>query len=194
MLENSGLLGPNEIGDERFSELLESSAVRKVVVGRDPINRLVSAYHSRVATWKRELYDPPWNLDWIRIRQRILAHRFGAPALPWEMALTEKVEWEELVQYVLTTPSGALDRHLVPQAWFACADFVTYDLVGTVEDLPNFLRNFCQLVDREPLDVDGVRLNRSPSNPENPVVVSDLQERLLKQRYRADYQFLGIGD
>ena len=194
MLKNSGFVAPSEIGNERFADLLQSPSVLKAVVGRDPIERLVSAYHSRVETWNRESYDPPWNSNWLRIRQRVLGQKLAAHASPWESALTEEIKWPDLVEYVLATPSGALDRHLVPQSWFACADFISYDLIGMVEDMPNFLSRLCVLVGRNPLEVEGVRLNESAENRENQTVVSVAQKTLLKKRYRADYEFLGIAE
>lgn len=189
---NMGFKGIEELGASRLSEILADPSIPRVTVGRDPMERLVSAFRTRVLTWQRERYDGRSRDEWITLRQSILGGRHGRHAVRPVDALTGDIAWEDLVHHVTTTPSGLLDRHLVPQTDYAAVDEMAYDLVGTVESLDDFLRRFCRLVDRPFLDPQGIRINSvAPGGVTRPEIT--LAQRVaLEHRYEADYRYFGF--
>ncbi len=191
VLLNTGFMGIEALGPRRFSEILSDDAVPKVVVGREPIERLMSAFVTRVQRWHREQYDSQVRHEWVELRQAVLGTIRGQHASRPVDALASDVGWEALVQYVTSTPSGLMDRHLVPQTDYAATADLHYHLVGGVESLDEFLGRFCQLVDRPFLDAQGIRVNVAAASPLSTSDVTSQQRAALHRRYAADYEFFG---
>lgn len=189
---NSGFLGVDDIGASAMDALLLDPGIPKVVVGRDPLARLLSAWRSRVDTWQLASYQSEGELQqWLELRQLVLGHAQGGHAAPPQEALTREIPFSMLVDYVSDTPSWLLDRHLAPQTFLAATDLIRYDVVGTVERLRDFLDSL--------EEITGVRLpppDRTFSNQSTPRDQGDIQVdrqelgRIVK-RYRDDYSFFG---
>ena len=194
MPANTGFLSVEQLGHKKMSDLLTDSSVPKVLVGREPISRLLSAFASRVVTWQRERYDSHNRSEWITLRQMVLGTSARAHAVNPMTAIKEEITWSQLVDYVMETPAGELDRHLMPQTFFAGTDLISYDLLGTVENLSGFLLNLCELVGKEPLTGDDKHINSSQLRPDLPMstLVTDEQKKALHRRYRADYDYFGF--
>ncbi|NDC89705.1 MAG: hypothetical protein EB075_13075, partial [Bacteroidetes bacterium] len=88
---NNGFQGVEQLGHRRMSEILNDPSVPKVVVGRHPVNRLVSAYLTRVVTWQRESYDS-WNRsEWFVLRQLVAGLNHFSHAAPTINALQSDI-------------------------------------------------------------------------------------------------------
>ena len=191
MPQNSGGLTADSLGFERMSAILTDSSVPKIVVGREPISRLRSAYKSRVKVHTQDPLFAHHHADWIALRQQILGWKMGAHAVSPDLAISEEITFQDLAQYVASTPSWELDRHYIPQTYFAAVDHIKYDLIGQVERLDEFLSEFCKLVGRSKLQVpEGYRLNSSVGASEGLILEEPVRSALV-QRYAADYEFFG---
>jgi hypothetical protein len=188
VLKNSGFLSLCDLSETEASEILMSSDVARVVVGRDPVSRFRSAYLTRVVTFQREAYDSHNRSSWLRLRQRILAHRYNAHAVPDELAMIEDISIDDVADYVSRTPSGLLDQHFTPQTYFSSVQLISYDLVGTVENLDSFISELCEIVKRKPLEIQPPPLNRL-MNSGADAELSQVSSELLISRYKADYEF-----
>ena len=190
---NTGFQSAEQLGHNEMSRLLTDPSIPKVVVGRHPVSRLLSAFSSRVSTWHREVYDSYNRAEWFTLRQTILGTATASHAVPAMAAISQEISWSDLVDHVLTTPAGQLDRHLVPQTFFAGTDLISYDLVGSVEHLDTFIQDLCELTGKKPLDDNGRKINASPNSAKamKPPQVSDDQRQALQRRYEADYEFFG---
>lgn len=188
---NNAFLTADSIGTERMSSLLVDAKVAKVVVGREPLSRLESAFKSRVKVHYQEPFDANKYEDWITLRQQIIGWKFGAHACQPIEAISQAISLEDLVGYVNRTPSWELDRHYIPQTYFAAVDEINYDLVGRVERLDQFLREFCELVGRPQLVVpDGYRLNSSGASSGPPALTESLRSKFFL-RFEDDYKYFG---
>lgn len=191
LLLHTGFKGIEELGPRRFSEILSDTSIPKVTVGREPVRRLVSAYRTRVRTWQRERYDSGERAEWVELRQAVLGTAHGRHAARPIEALSTEIGWRTLVDHVAGTPSGLLDRHLVPQTDYAAVDELSYDLVGNVEAIDEFLRSLCRLVDRPFLDPRGLRLNAAAAGTDAGPDITPAQRSALRRRYEADYRYFG---
>ena len=188
---NTGFQGVEQLGHQRMSELLRDRSVPKTVVGRHPVERLVSAYLTRIRTWQRETYDSHNRSDWVTVRQAVAGKKQGAHSLSALAAIGADISFDDLVGYVAQTPSPLLDRHLVPQADFAATDLIEYDLVGHVEGLDRYLVELADLLGRKPLDTSGVTVNATRSGESEPPVVSPASRQKISRRYATDFAFFG---
>jgi hypothetical protein len=174
-----------------MSEILVDPSVPKVVVGRNPISRLKSAYFSRVATWQKESYDS-WNRsEWFVLRQLVDGPRHDSHASPTLNALTSDISWHDLLDYVCTTPSLDLDRHLVPQTHFAATDLIDYQLVGTVENMDGFLSELSALTGIPPLEGTHTKINVSRMSSDRKVELAEKDIVRISGRYLADFRYFG---
>jgi len=189
---NTGFLGVDDVGVDQMDAWITDPTVPKVVVGRDPVARLVSAWRSRVDTWALAPYQTERELqDWLELRQRILGHSQGAHASSTEEALTSDITFQMLVDYVEQMPSWLLDRHLVPQAYACGADVINYDLVGQVENLDAFLTGLERLTGKELPPADLAFANVSPEKSRRTIEVTEAQRRSVRKRFQDDYVLFG---
>ena len=189
---HTGFLGVDDVGVDQMDAWITDPNVPKVVVGRDPVARLVSSWRSRVDTWALAPYQNQRELqDWLELRQRILGHSQGAHASSPEEALTSDITFQMLVDYVGQTPSWLLDRHLAPQAYASGADVIEYDLVGQVEHLDAFLAGLEALTGRHLPPADLAFANVSPERTRRAIEVTDAQRRSLQKRFQDDYTLFG---
>jgi hypothetical protein len=191
---NTGFQGVEQLGHKKMSLILEDPSVPKIILGRHPVSRLRSAFISRVATWKEESYDSANRSEWVLLRQQIYGFVSGRHAAGPIEAQSREITWDDLVNYVSATPSAELDRHLIPQAYFAGVDAIDYQLVGTVEKLESFLAAVSQLVGKPPLDFTGQRINSSSNLSDGLTDVTEHHQRLISRRYRSDFVYFGFGE
>lgn len=139
---NKFLQGVHALGHPAMSKLLEDSTVPKAVVGRHPIPRLLSAFNSRLVTWNSESYNSKlWDRQaWVKLRQEIVGSLNGQHSSTPVAAANFSLTLDHVVEYLATTPSGNLDRHLTPQTYYAATDLIDYSIVGRVEQLPSFVK------------------------------------------------------
>lgn len=189
MPDNMGFKGLEHLGHKRMSELLEDPGVIKTVVGRHPIDRLISAWKTRVDSFHAETYDLGIPFDWLLVRQAVLGSRENRWAVSTTEGLRNSIDWDSLFKHVLATPSALLDRHLIPQTYFAATDRIDYSLVGTVETLDLYLDRLSQELNVPRLLTEGIRVNGS-SGLRALEVDSDTEAALFR-RYRADFSFFG---
>jgi len=189
---NTGFLGIDDVGMDQMDAWITDPNVPKVVVGRDPVARLVSSYRSRVNTWALAPYQNERELQhWLELRQRVLGHSQGAHASSPEEALTSDITFQMLVDYAAQTPSWLLDRHLAPQAYASGADVINYDLVGQVENLNAFLAGLESLTGRHLPPADSAFANASPEKSRWSIKVTDAQRRSVQKRFQDDYVLFG---
>jgi len=189
---HTGFLGVDDVGVDQMDAWITDPNVPKVVVGRDPVARLVSSWRSRVDTWALAPYQKERELqDWLELRQRILGHHQGSHACPPPEALTAGISFQMLVDYVEQTPSWFLDRHLVPQTLAIGADVIDYGLIGQVEQLDLFLESLQSLTGRELPPVDLAFANASPKDSGGSIEVTDAQRRSVQKRFQDDYVLFG---
>ena len=188
----TGFQGAEQLGHEEMSSILLDTSIPKIILGRDPVDRLVSAYRNRVSRRKQEHFSRNNYIEWIALVQQIGGGAVGSHAMSELAALMRGVTWNELVQYVCETPSFELDRHLVPQTFFAATEEVRYDLVGTVEEMGQFMKRLHDLIELPPLVTGGSRLNESAESEIPEITVSSDQRRQLEKRYKADYEYFSL--
>lgn len=193
MPQNTGFKGVEQIGHHRMSAILNDPSVPKIILGRHPVTRLVSAFTSRIMTWQREHYDSDRREQWIVLKQQILGSVRGEHASHQVEALSREVTWSDLVNYVCSTPSVDLNRHLVPQTYFAAVDAIDYNLVGTVENLDCFLSDVCELVGKPLLDPTAEKVNESRAENGPIPSVTDTEKTQIQYRFRRDFDFFGYG-
>ena len=183
------LLGVRDIGHTEMSRLLEDKTVKKALLGRHPTFRFLSAFNSRVRTWNSETYNNETcdRAAWVKLRQEIVGALNGEQGSSAIDAVTVHLTTIDLLNYLGKMPSGMLDRHLVPQSYYAGTDVVDYDIRGRVEELPEFL-NRIGLSHKLKTQVAGVRLNAT--NRED-LSASRATERLVFSRYRRDFEYFG---
>ena len=175
-----------------MNEILTDPSTPKVVLGRNPVDRVVSGWRSRVHTWHLESYQSPRELtEWLEIRQRILGQAYKCHAAPARDALTTEIPISMLVNHVEETPSSLLDRHFAGQAFLCGASVINYDLVGQLEDLNTFIKNLEKLVGQSLPSVSERSINRTPTSvPAVESLDSALVQRIEK-RFVDDYSFFG---
>jgi hypothetical protein len=193
LLHQSFFRGIDSLGHAGMSRLIESPSIPKVILGRDPWFRLQSAYFSRVVRWQEESYDPVDDRrDWFALRQEILGYRDGCHGTEPLSAAAAGVGFEALVDYVSATPSGMLDRHLIPQTYFSATDLIQYSVVGNLEDLPTFIALLSSTtgfqLNLPPRSESS--LNASSSEKMGPPKTKALFSRIV-ERYSSDYEFFG---
>ncbi len=189
---NTGFLSEHELGATKMAELLADPSIPKIVLGRDPVSRLVSAWNSRVHTWTLQPYQSPQELrDWVRIRQEIAGHSQDQHAAPARASLIEKIPFATLVDYVAATPSSLLDRHLAPQTFLCASHLIEYSLVGRVEEMDSFLSRLSHYLPDKSPPLNDLVLNASHDSSLHASAVSaDLRARIYR-RYLDDYTFFG---
>jgi len=193
---HSGFLGVDDLGEASMLRLLEDDGIPKVVVGRNPEERLRSAWRSRVDSWTtRRQEDEPRHdevHEWIRIRQEVLGSDSDGHCAPALRALQEDITFGALVDYVAETPSSLLDRHFVPQTFQCASDLFRYDLVGQMESLPAFISSLANLIERPEPTIQAWPLNVSSSNGIGDCDgLNDGAREKIQQRYAQDYAFFG---
>jgi hypothetical protein len=193
MPANTGFEPLLQMSEDRAEAILMSKEIPKVVVGREPLKRLKSAYLTRVITQQREPYDSHQRTDWLKLRQAILGRAANLHEATLEFAITQDISPRHLADFVLTTPDGALDRHLVPQTYFAAVDHIEYDLIGRVECLEDFLDDLCRLVGKPKLERDLPQLNKARLN-DSFWSLSQIQTDQIRKRYERDYEFFGYAN
>jgi len=191
MPANTGFQGVEELGHSRMSDMLEDGSIPKVILGRHPISRLESAFRSRVKTWQRETWDSHDRADWIRLRQQIAGRAFGRHGAEPLEGMATGLDWNDLVEYVSHTLSGDLDRHLVPQTYFAATSMIDYDVIGTLEQIDEFLDDISELTGKKRLEVTSPRINASQGQAGQQIVSTEAQVQAIQKRYRADFSFFG---
>lgn len=191
MPANTGFKGVEELGHSKMSDLLEDSSIPKVILGRHPVSRLESAFRSRVRTWQRETWDSHNRDDWIRLRQQVSGRKFGRHAAEPLEGIATELEWNDLVDFVSNTLSGDLDRHLVPQTYFASTSMIDYDVIGTLEQIDEFLDTISELTGKKRLEVTSPRMNASTDQTEEQILPTKDQLEAIRTRYRADFSFFG---
>jgi len=191
-LKNTGFLSVDDLGLPVMNEILTDASTPRVVLGRNPVDRLLSGWRSRVHTWHLESYQSARELtDWLEIRQRILGQSYGCHAAPARDALTSEIPISMLVEYVEDTPSSLLDRHFAGQAFLCGASVINYDLVGQLEDLDTFIKNLEKLVGQRLPSISERSINRTPTSvPAVESLDSALVQRIEK-RFVDDYNFFG---
>lgn len=191
MPANTGFQGVEELGHSRMSDMLEDGSIPKVILGRHPISRLESAFRSRVKTWQRETWDSHDRADWIRLRQQIAGRAFGRHAAEPLEGIATGLDWNDLVEYLSHTLSGDLDRHLVPQTYFAATSMIDYDVIGTLEQIDEFLDKISELTGKKRLEVTSPRINASQGQAGQQIFSTEAQVQAIQKRYRADFSFFG---
>lgn len=190
VLENSGFISLLNIDEQRAKALIQDPSIPKVVVGRHPISRFMSAYQSRVLTHQRERYDSHSRESWLKLRQKILGVRYSSHAVPAHLAISEEIALGEVVEYVASTSSGELDQHLSSQAYFALTRHIEYTLRGRVEELDSFLSDFCDLVGKSRLPSPPRALNKSDWSHRG-LELDSKQKSQLHSRYADDFEYFG---
>ncbi|EIC91882.1 hypothetical protein IMCC13023_03610 [Candidatus Aquiluna sp. IMCC13023] len=174
-----------------ISAIFSDPSIPKVVIGRNPILRLESAYRSRVKVHNLESYNSDYSGGWVAIRQQILGWKLGSCAADPVEAVSKGISFQELAEYVVSTPSWELDQHYSPQVYFAATEDVEYSLVGKLEQLDSFLSDLSELVGKPQLEVpDGYRVNSAKASEESLALSGDLKAR-IEARFSADFEFFG---
>jgi len=191
---NTGFLGVDDIGTDVMERLILDQETPKVVVGRHPTDRLVSAYLSRVNTWLLAPYSPESETNtWLGLRQEILGFTKGAHAVSAHTALTSEITFPMFVDYLVGTPDALLDRHFAPQTFMCGSDTISYDLIGRVEELDLFIDELGNLLKLQLPPFNGVKINSSGSipSPSKHELLNDEVVRKIEERYKTDFNFFG---
>lgn len=188
----TGFMGVHQLGVPEMNRILTDVTIPKVVVGRNPADRLISGWRSRVQTWHLERYQNTRELvDWTEVRQKILGHAVGSHAAPVHLALSEEIPLEMLVDYVEATPSSQLDRHFAPQTFLCGADSIQFDLIGQVEELDSFIVNLNQMIGCELPPLGDRRLNATPEAIAAPTDLTSILRERIEKRFAEDYVYFG---
>lgn len=189
---NTGFLGVHQIGEAEMNRVLTDPGIPNVVVGRNPMDRLVSGWRSRIQTWHLERYQNTTEFaGWTEARQRILGHALGSHAAPVHLALSEEIPLEMLVDYVQATPSSLLDRHFAPQTFLCGADSIDFDLIGQVEDLDSFIAHLNDMIETDLPPIGDRRLNATPEAIATPADLGLVLLDRIEERFAADYSYFG---
>lgn len=179
------------LGHQRMSEIMSSDNSLKIVVGRNPVHRAVSAFNSRVHTWQPDgkIRARSARFEWTLLRQQIVGNPNGQHASPIFDALGQTIQFDQFLDYIEIAPNGELDRHLVPQWYFAGMDLIEFDLIGKVEELPDFLDRVESLTGSKGFRKAPAR-NATSAYAVSAGALSREQISRLRNRYSEDFDYL----
>ncbi|MEO0915055.1 MAG: sulfotransferase family 2 domain-containing protein, partial [Pseudomonadota bacterium] len=164
---------PNEVGDEEMDRLLTSPDVVRFCFVRDPLQRLISAYHSKLS-YKHKRQSPH--------RQALFAH-LG-------LSLEENLEIEDVAEiFAEDAAARYLDEHWRPQNEVIAYGIMPFSAIGRFEIWSeDFAEITTQIFGAPVPPVDTRRFNRDVTP--HTFKESQATPRLLKavkKAYAADY-------
>lgn len=172
-----------ELSESVARHLLYSPDITRCLILRDPVQRFMSGFFSRVKALSIERYQNPDYQYWTKLRQEILARASHLEIQNPFDSFTQSFDVSDLVEYVERTPDSLLDRHFTPQTYYSASEAISYNVVGTVDNLGFAIEELEKKTGEAAPRSDLPLLNRS--NDAAPAMSAELEER-VRHRYYSD--------
>jgi hypothetical protein len=164
------LLRPDQVGYARFKEMLDDSSYFKFCFLREPVQRIASAFASKL-TWPSES---------LACLNRLL-HRSEEATFTFPGFIETLLSHEEVRD---------MDEHWRLQGKQICFNAVRFDMIGLFEDLESNLRTLSNsLFGNSDFDIFDARLHYSENTSDSRTLTKNLPEELrqvIQQIYADD--------